>query len=256
MTNVSITLVSALLAPLMMCANIAAALTANKLEAIDNTDSSAFYGKIEGGIGMWSKLAKNQSYGHATPKNNSWLVGAALGYQFAPQFRSEISFIDMQKAHFSSSGYVKKANETLYTSVFAEQKLKSHALMLNGYYYVADNQQGDGFSYIMPYVTAGIGVARNQAGQYHTYIVQDDEVRHLNGGDKKTSHSLAWNIGAGVSLKMQDYFFIDLGYKHYDLGKFSTKAVTYTDEDDNVTSNMPKTKLKAHAITAALRLHF
>jgi len=96
---------------------------------------------------------------------------------------------------------------------------------MNGYYDINLHKT------IIPYVTAGVGIARNKAGDF----VSLDTIT-LKG---KTNTSFVWNVGAGVKYNLNRNFALDLSYRYIDLGSIKT---------DNLDANTHggKQKIKGH----------
>lgn len=84
---------------------------------------------------------------------------------------------------------------------------RSHTLLFNGY---IDLKTQSGLT---PYVGAGIGYQWN----------------HYADSEGFKPHSLAWQVGAGVSYALCDHLSVDLGYRYLS----STDKISYQDEDDD-----------------------
>jgi opacity protein-like surface antigen len=94
-----------------------------------------------------------------------------------------------------------------------KQNIKTMAAFVNGYYDINFHES------IVPYITAGIGVGRNNAGDLKETGVDDEDKRK-----GKTTTNFIWNIGAGAQYKLNKNFALDLGYKYMGLGKTKTNA--------------------------------
>ena len=97
-------------------------------------------------------------------------------------------------------------------------KLRTQALMFNAYY---DFRTCSAFT---PYISAGLGGARMK----------------LSAGEKSIHQTeLAWQLGLGVSYKINEHFAADLGYRYIDYGNFSDYL--------GLEEKAGKTKVEAHA---------
>ena len=134
-----------------------------------------------------------------------------------------------------------------------EQKFKSTAIMFNGYYDIAQ------FSNFTSYVNLGLGYSRNKALDYKvaSYLPNKPKTyEYIRAG--KTSNNLAWNIGLGSLVNINDSVSLDISYKYLDLGKFSTtNTIRQNNNIPEITAAEPiSTKIKAHDITAGVILKF
>jgi opacity protein-like surface antigen len=93
----------------------------------------------------------------------------------------------------------------------------SRALMLNGVWTLAEREG------VQPFVFAGAGIARNEldAVTYAFPSIGANAVTITQGG---TSEGLAWNAGAGVSLRMSQSLVVDVALRYTDLGDAETDA--------------------------------
>lgn len=150
---------------------------------------------------------KAKDMGDSVPNNEfsqkktskSFVSGSiAGGYQFDDIFRVELEYV------------FPKSNE--YTSANGAQmnhhKIKSQRLMLNA---VASYPINEQFSV---YGAAGLGYAKLKSTGWNSNPAGD-----YNSG---TNNNFAWSLGAGVSYKPMNNTYIDLGFRHVDLGKART----------------------------------
>ena len=129
-------------------------------------------------------------------------------------------------------------------------KVKSLAVMANFYYDLAK------IGTFTPYLTAGMGVALNKAGEHVT--VADYGYHSVDGKGSKTN--FAFKVGAGTKFAINDRLEFDLRYQFADLGKFQTG---YSHKDylngtlvRQITSEKAKGRLKSHEIMAGLTYKF
>lgn len=198
-----------------------------------------FYVRIDAGKSFAGKVNDSTSdlaYNHGKLKN-SYLLGVGVGTNISENFRSDLTL--------STRNY-KLDNNTIEDgdALNRSQKIKSLTLMINGYY---DIEASDS---ITPYITAGVGVARNNAG---TLVSNSPGLLNATY-NSKTSTNLAWQIGAGTAFRLSDNTSLDIGYKYVNLGKIKTGAGVLTPGKFNMTA--AKTKLRAQEITAGIRFDF
>lgn len=120
-----------------------------------------------------------------------------------------------------------KKNE--FTSSFGNDfnthKIKSQRLMMNAY---ASYPVADDFSI---YGAAGLGYARLHST--------------AKGYRAGTENNFAWSLGAGVSYKPVDNTYIDLGFRHVNMGKARTSTKS--------NGNQLRAKLISNEITLGVR---
>lgn len=141
-------------------------------------------------------------------------VKLAFGKQYG-DFRGEIEYLFVGKQEIRPNAYDSAALK--YKS---DVSVKSHALMLNGYYDVTKLH-----SHVTPYVGLGIGAARNE-------ISEERRISRLNGSllnkvEGTNKNKFAYNVMLGAKVKATDSLFLNVGYKYIDLGKLEgSKKVT------------------------------
>ncbi len=108
-----------------------------------------------------------------------------------------------------------------FTGVHGPQPVRaegrSQALLFNGVWTFQERAD------VQPFVLAGVGVARNALDPvvYSFPSIGAGSVTITQGG---TSTGLAWNAGAGVSMRMSSSLFIDVALRYTDLGEVGTDA--------------------------------
>lgn len=141
-----------------------------------------------------------QTYNFTKEKDHRSYAGGSIagGYKFDDIFRVELEYV------------FPKSNE--YTSANGQQmnhhKIKSQRLMVNAIASYPINEQ---FSV---YGAAGLGYAKLKSTGWQTMPHGD----YSSG----SNNNFAWSLGAGVSFKPIDNTYIDLGFRHVNLGKART----------------------------------
>lgn len=138
----------------------------------------------------------------------------AFGKQYG-DFRGELEYMFIGKQDMKKNTYSSNANN--YRS---DMNVKSHALMLNGYYDVTKLH-----SHVTPYVGFGIGAARNEISEERRLIASTGALENKVAGTNK--NKFAYNVMLGAKVKATDSLFLNVGYKYIDLGKLEgSKKVT------------------------------
>lgn len=139
----------------------------------------------------------------------------AGGYQFDDIFRVELEYVVPKSNEFTSS----------FGADFNAHKIKSQRLMMNAYAsYPVSNE-------FAVYGSAGLGYAR----------LKSTAVNYDSG----SNNNLAWSLGAGISYKPVNNTYIDLGFRHVDLGKARTGS--------QANGNQLRAKLVSNEITLGVR---
>ena len=143
-----------------------------------------------------------------------------------------------------------------------DAKVKSLILETNAYYDIAD------FNGFTPYLTAGVGVARNKLSSATTVSAGTIKGTAIptgstagnafaGSGSSTTSGSsskslkktgFAWNIGFGGMYNINPEFGVDLAYRYRDLGKVKIGK-------DSSNKDVSK-KLKSHNVTVGVVYKF
>ena len=139
----------------------------------------------------------------------------AFGKQYG-DFRGELEYLFIGKQDMKSNSF-DSAGGNKYRS---EMNVKSHALMLNGYYDVTKLH-----SHVTPYVGLGIGAARNEISEERRIDRTNGDLLNKVAGTNK--NKFAYNVMLGAKVKATDSLFLNVGYKYIDLGKLEgSKKVT------------------------------
>jgi opacity protein-like surface antigen len=167
--------------------------------------------------------------------DDNWLAGAGFGCGSGPRgIRAEVMF-DWRAERDVTGVLAAPLGGSLSTSI------QSSTIMFNAYY-----DFGHWGSFV-PYVGAGVGVARNEMDG-----VTFSTSPNTQSGD--TNWSLAWSVMAGAGFQLSERVILDLGYRFIDMGK----AQSGTADTSGFTNNPPLRvdDLTAHEFKVGLRLHF
>lgn len=169
--------------------------------------------------------------------DNSWILGAGVGYRFNPNVRGDVTL--GYRGGYNINGTDLGVPPTTFSG-----DVSSTALMLNGYY---DFQP---LTWGTPYIGAGIGWARNKVDSITGTILGFSAT--VPGGTKT---DFAWALMAGVSFRLNPTVTLEVGYRYIDLGKIETDfgPVTTVPAFPGLTYSGASGKLKAHELTVGLR---
>jgi len=198
-------------------------------QAHANEQAKKYYLKVEAGGSFPTELTDFEFYENNRPKNGA-VFGFGAGYNINRYLSADASF-----NHFPYH----KFDKTLNSGGRRIQTIRSSSLMFNMIFNVPTPY------YINPFFNAGAGFAHNNAGDY---------VQPMLGGydPGKVKDSFAWNVGAGGSFKINEWFSPYITYKYFDLGKIQSQPYFVDLAETNPL--IPNLKA-APAIKSRLRTH-
>ena len=149
---------------------------------------------------------------------NATAMGAiALGHSYGNGWRAEAALNVFGSTDFAGPwSYTVPADPGPHADM--EGSVRSVALLANGYY---DFTMGGKAT---PFVTAGLGVARNTMGNWTR--INPEAGRPVRSFEGNTDTSLAWTIGAGVAWDVGPVLGsapakLELAWRYFDLGSVS-----------------------------------
>jgi opacity protein-like surface antigen len=174
---------------------------------------------------------------------DSYVIGAGVGYRVNPNIRTELALA--YRGGFDLDQADAGAPPTTFRG-----KIQNWTAMLNGYY---DFEVGGPWK---PYVTAGVGVARNKVKTISATNPASATLPALFSnfqlaGDTDTS--FAWTLGAGVGYAVAPRLTLELGYRYADLGDLKVPAQTVNFNPGPVSYAGAQGELKSHEITLGFR---
>ena len=210
--------------------------------AAADVDNTNYFVQLNGGMAHGQAPRGDFSKGSM---GNTGLFGFEAGVKLDENFRVSAS-LDYRP------GYKNDHNGTDGAGAFDKStiKVKSLVAMLNAYY---DITKVEGFT---PYVTFGLGMARNDAGQRVQHYPRQSgypEYNFVLNGDKKTN--FAWKAGLGTKYEINKEFDLDLRYQYADLGKFQS-AKTATLNGNAISHDIEKGRLKSHEFLVGIAYKF
>ncbi|NRA73639.1 MAG: porin family protein [Rickettsiales bacterium] len=163
------------------------------------------YLKFGSSIIRYKPFKGEGGYDKGSPKEvSSYNIG--IGYKFTNAIKTDVNLL------FNVAEY-KSTTDIGYAIVNIKQRIRMISSFINGYYDVALSK------YIIPYLTAGVGVGKNKAGDLKWFIKDFGFEESFKG---RTVTNLIWNVGIGIKYSLSKDFVLDLGYRYMDLGNIST----------------------------------
>lgn len=215
---------------------LAGILSTTALTAIATENTKDYYVQINAGASYGQKPKGDFSEGTL---GSSPIYGFAVGYKFHENFRTDFS-VDYRSS-FENDYTTTEVDDGITYTTTNKIKVKSLVYMANFYY---DMDTMSGFT---PYVTTGLGVARNSTNNYIANTRGSDGTFDSNVYPKKTTTDFAWKIGLGSKYEINQDFDFDLRYQYADLGDFKT---------GNDGSESLKGSIKSHEILVGLAYKF
>ena len=209
----------------------------------DAVAQDSYYVKGEVGVTMPQKIEKQKL-------KKSAIFGIEGGYKMNENFRFGLGLNFANGMKFKDDGALKDA------------KVSSVILETNAYYDIAD------FNGFTPYLTAGVGVAKNklkvsgtsastssssgpvrgavtlESAKKSEHVANNENILFTTADSKSLKKTgFAWNVGFGGMYNIDPEFGVDLAYRYRDLGKVKISA---TDSK----------KLKSHNVTVGVVYKF
>jgi opacity protein-like surface antigen len=175
---------------------------------------------------------------------NSVFLGAGLGYRLTPMFRADLTvdYLTPVKINGHSTAAASSTGSADFDSLIG---------LANGYFDLA-GAFPDTFGELQPFVSAGIGVARN-------HLDTTTGVSTLIGPFTLESHSrmnFAWALGGGVGYALSRELTIELAYKYLDTGQVRNGATLAAGGASFQLTPSKTGDLGIHAATLGLRYGF
>lgn len=162
-----------------------------------------FYLTARGGM-TWNNLNSKKDSVTAdkvSKLDHVGMFGGAIGYKYK-YFRAEFEYISRKDAEeeITTSG--------VHTS---DMTVSSDSYMANIYLDFMPNY------WISPYVSAGIGMSQLE--------MTNKTVGAFGQSEKWEKDTFTWQVGAGLTLRLNRCLNIDTGYRYYTLGKIENAEV-------------------------------
>lgn len=155
------------------------------------------------------------------------LVGLAFGYDWQNGFRGEIAFDMFGSADMTAP--CASASDGSSCAIHADisrASIKTRALMANMYYSPREARGNN--SRVQPFVTAGLGIARNEVSDWtRTNPLAGQPVRTFDGA---TTNEFAWSVGAGIAVELdtdtRHPVIFEATYRYFDFGTATGGSVS------------------------------
>jgi opacity protein-like surface antigen len=131
----------------------------------------------------------------------------------------------------------------------AKAKLRSQALMLEANYEFGEHPR------LVPYVAAGVGGVFHQLGDFN----YADGLGNTASIDGKQKLNMAYSVGVGLKMPINDNIALDLSGSYYDHGKIKSNTeltTTLNGETDNEQIEPLKMRLHGFKFMAGVRFSF
>lgn len=220
------------LMPLMLTAQLA-----NAEDKMHHKDHLYFV-TVKGGFDQAVNLGSILS---GSSVDNTYVAGLEVGKKFKERFA-----VSLEYSHRGNST-ASVATSATNTESWA---VKSDSLMVN---LSADLME---HGKVIPYVKAGIGMSRNNAGNYVEKGFDAPPTQSTYPGT--TSSKFAWQVGAGLTIAGNERVDAQIEYMFVDRGKITTVAGYYSiGNTATLTLDPAKTAaLKDHVVTIGFKIKF
>lgn len=152
------------------------------------------------------------------------MEGVKLGYHLNQNVAVDLAY--NHRGNFSSDREYSLSNPVLYPTPTIGEEFKFRDIQSNSLMFDLTLNPTVNWCGFTPYVSAGIGVARNEIGS-----LENRQLFTASGSRPQTFDlqvpgatvsSFAWQAGVGVDYAITCPLHINLGYRYVDLGKFET----------------------------------
>lgn len=150
------------------------------------------------------------SGGYRWERDCKWLPAYSLGLRYKHVFAKNVGQSIMQ---YSEPDFL---NYTYDWKIYSDVLLASTKLNIVQY------------KRFLPYVTGGVGGARNKAGSYKETANPGITPRISPGFANKSTARLAYNVGAGIDFQVTPQILMTMGYEYQNLGNVSSGSGVYT----------------------------
>lgn len=209
----------------------AAAQEIEKRFSLAHDDGKGFY--LRGGAGQ--AALGDPDWLSGGEFGDGWRVSGAAGWRFTRYLRVEAEVAWRGGATFTGTD-----------GAFAVTgEARSLAGMVNGYLDI-----GPYWGRMMPYIGAGVGVARNSTDTF-TYTGAIPGTR-----EGATSTNPAWQVMIGAGFYLTEQIVLDVGYRHFDGGDLAMGASGTLAGSAGTFSSSGAGSLTSSDLTAGLRVHF
>ncbi len=188
-------------------------------ENFSEFDLAHMYGKLEGGY-LFKSSGGSDDPGFEFDLDESWTVGAALGYEFAEKWRAELT-----------GSYEQRDLDTADSLLAVGGDVTAYTIMPMIY----RDFDFDFLFGMKPFIGAGAGVGLIDAEVQEAFPVG-------GGDDDELDINLAWQATAGMSYDVSERTKFDVRYRYVDAGEY---------EFDSGTADY-----RSHAVLAGLRYQF
>jgi opacity protein-like surface antigen len=189
------------------------------------------YVRADYGVGMTDKIGGNHF-------KRTIMHSVGLGYRFNQVLKADVNFQQRRLARKNKHQITFGALNTIqHSSVF-----------LNAYAHLMDDT-----SYVIPYLTAGVGYAENRVKDFNASGTEGGNTTIISTSRTK-SRDIAWNIGAGAAFILTKHVNLEANYKFVDIGKVKIYSTNTVNGSPGVSRSNKRQHI--HEISGGLVINF
>lgn len=186
--------------------------------------------------------------------SNSLSGGVALGVQFLPMFRADLSYTFLGRFGLDAC---KPNNSGGCATSHNSATANTHLFMLNGYIQTPEPLAIGSVS-VSPFVTAGLGAALNEMNNWnHIGTGAPAPGRDFYGASK---WNFSWTVGAGAALDISAAVkrpaYLDLTYRYTDAGNAQGSSQPMPGSGNGIPVNAYSANIRTHSVFVGLRIPF
>ena len=151
--------------------------------------------------------------------STSQTISGSFGMEWDFGYRTEINIMHIPQINYS--------HQTNEASDITQFKYSLTSIMGNLVFMFPES------NFIIPFVNIGAGYSKNHLYNFEIY---DSAAKKLETMNDASFWKLAWQVGAGATLRLNNYLDLDIGYKYIssdrlDSGKEKTITATKSSEE-------------------------
>jgi opacity protein-like surface antigen len=217
--------------------------------AEDNKEQSPYYIRLDAGLSQPNGKLNEDDYSSQRLLRGEF-YGVGAGYIFNSNIRTDLTLTARSNYKFSYSG-TEKDEDSIDTTTVSNQNFSSTTLMLNAYYNIPVN------NVFSPYINVGIGGSRISTGRYYSTQSQPGESDIISSSSSSKNYNLAYTIGLGAQVKLNNNFSLDTFFRYIDLGKTKRQNISQSSNNNTIgSSNIAPFLLQSYELGISLIYRF
>ena len=185
---------------------------------------------------------------------SSFAGSLAFGYQFNSKIALEAEFSDLGKLRQKVQNTTTEFRETTQTNrlVYVNDLATIDKFHVQPKLFMANIRYTPYNAKLAPYIVAGLGLANIKSSDYITSRVSTPSDYYRTKG--ATKRNLAYSVGGGLSLSLDDNLKLDWQYKFAGLGSFHNRSTTiyWSEGKQEIKDHILRSRLNVHTLSVGM----